>query len=356
MADSTQRPPHRPRHRWRRAVRAVATAAALGLVAWIVVRFLLPEFENENASVLAAFRQISPGLVVAALICEAGSLAAVSGVTGTLLEWKIPYRSTLRIDLADLAANHALPGGGTTAAVVRFRLLTVSGVSPAQALSSSLLEAGVQNLVLFALFFAGILLSLTTLAGDAEMYGLAIGTGLVLIAVFVVAIWLLVHRSDAVVHLTARLGAHFAPAVEHGLTGLARTLTSQTVSLLGDRRRTFAALGYAAVNWALDAAALWLMLVAFGATIRPGPLLAAYGLAAIIALLPLTPGGLGLVEGVTVPALVAFGVAAPSALLGVLGWRVLEYWLPMPVGALCYLSLRVAWRRASPPSPGRPSR
>ena len=66
-----------------------------------------------------------------------------------------------------------------------------------------------------------------------------------------------------------------------------------------------------------------------------------YALANVLAAIPLTPGGLGLVEGVLSSALVGFGSPSGVAILGVLAWRLVNFWLPIPVGALAYLSLRV---------------
>ncbi|WP_160320840.1 lysylphosphatidylglycerol synthase transmembrane domain-containing protein [Arthrobacter alpinus] len=74
---------------------------------------------------------------------------------------------------------------------------------------------------------------------------------------------------------------------------------------------------------------------------RAWPLLTVYALGNILATLPLTPGGLGIVEGVMAPALVGFGIPAEIAVLGVIGWRLYQFWLPLPLGALAYLSLRL---------------
>jgi len=71
----------------------------------------------------------------------------------------------------------------------------------------------------------------------------------------------------------------------------------------------------------------------------PG-LLVGYGLAGVLGLLPLSPGGLGLVEGSLVSVLVGFGTPHPNALLGVITWRLAEFWLPIPLSAPRYVSLR----------------
>src|SRR5205807_6635296 len=80
---------------------------------------------------------------------------------------------------------------------------------------------------------------------------------------------------------------------------------------------------------------------AFGHLATPYGLLVAYGLANVLAVVPITPGGLGIVEGVLVPTLVGFGSPRGIAILGVITYRLVNFWLPIPVGALAYLSLRV---------------
>jgi hypothetical protein len=53
-----------------------------------------------------------------------------------------------------------------------------------------------------------------------------------------------------------------------------------------------------------------------------------------------TPGGLGIVETTTILLLKSFGVASDVALEAVIGWRLINFWLPIPVDAGCYISLQ----------------
>jgi hypothetical protein len=70
-------------------------------------------------------------------------------------------------------------------------------------------------------------------------------------------------------------------------------------------------------------------------------LIVAFGLANVLAAVPLTPGGLGVVEAVLTSALVGFGAPRGTAVLGVVVYRLVNFWLPIPVGGLSYLSLKV---------------
>lgn len=99
-----------------------------------------------------------------------------------------------------------------------------------------------------------------------------------------------------------------AVTVAHA-AGAVRALTVRPAVL----RRAAA---WAAGNWLLDVAALLL----------------AYVVAQVVAAVPLTPGGVGVVEATMVSALVASGASAAAATATVLGWRLVSHWLPIPVG------------------------
>ena len=51
------------------------------------------------------------------------------------------------------------------------------------------------------------------------------------------------------------------------------------------------------------------------------------------------PGGIGAVDGGMIAALVGFGVPAGPALVGVLSYRALAFWLPIVPGAVAYVQL-----------------
>jgi uncharacterized protein (TIRG00374 family) len=117
---------------------------------------------------------------------------------------------------------------------------------------------------------------------------------------------------------------------------------ANSFSLLARDKRVMAwSLVWASLNWILDAASLWCFVAAFGHLANPIELFAAYGIANVAGALPLTPGGLGVVDSITPLLLVGFGVTRSTATLGVLGWRVVNFWLPIPTGALAFLSLKV---------------
>jgi uncharacterized protein (TIRG00374 family) len=106
------------------------------------------------------------------------------------------------------------------------------------------------------------------------------------------------------------------------------------------------------LNWLLDCACFALMFLAIDAPIPWKGLLLAYGAGQLAASLPITPGGLGVVEGSITVALVAFGGAESSTVDAVLLYRIISFWFILVVGWLLIgqLALQVRrgrWRRSA---------
>jgi hypothetical protein len=70
-------------------------------------------------------------------------------------------------------------------------------------------------------------------------------------------------------------------------------------------------------------------------------LIVAFGLVNVLAVIPILPGGLGTIDLGLPAALVGFGMARSHAFLGVGAWRLIQYFFPIVMGGLLYLSLRV---------------
>jgi hypothetical protein len=88
-----------------------------------------------------------------------------------------------------------------------------------------------------------------------------------------------------------------------------------------------------------------MMFIAIDAPIPWKGLLLAYGAGQLAATLPITPGGLGVVEGSITVALVAFGGAESSTVDAVLLYRVISFWLILALGWLFIGQLALQVRR-----------
>lgn len=101
----------------------------------------------------------------------------------------------------------------------------------------------------------------------------------------------------------------------------------------------------AAAQRMLDFGALVAALVAFGAEARPAEVLLAYVVTQTLALIPITPGGLGFVDAGLTGLLVVIDVPADTALIGTLLYRLFSFWIPIPIGALVWAGWRIGSRR-----------
>jgi uncharacterized protein (TIRG00374 family) len=63
----------------------------------------------------------------------------------------------------------------------------------------------------------------------------------------------------------------------------------------------------------------------------------------------ITPGGLGVIEVTLVAITVGYGAPRATAVVAVLSYRLVNYWLPLPAGAIAYLRTRLGRRDSRGP-------
>ena len=326
----------------------------LVVVLVLVVRFVLvPQFADARTALLS-LREISAPLLALGVGLELASIGAYSALSrATLNRSSRPaYFTILRIDVATEGVNNTVPGGGPTATAVKFRMLTLAGATPANAITGTTVEVATSVLTLGGLFGIAILLSTAGMHGNPEY----IVAGVVVVGVAILsglALLLLTGHRAATLAIVGRIARRIPYLSENTAVSFVGTVSDHLDEYHAKRGRLVVAVAWAAANWILDAAALWVFLLAFGFPIDPIHLLVAYALACLVGLLPITPGGLGIIEGVLVPAIVGFGTPHGIAVLGVLSWRLVQYWLPIPLAAVAYASLKSGPLRRRSREPAR---
>ena len=121
-------------------------------------------------------------------------------------------------------------------------------------------------------------------------------------------------------------------------------------------RQIIRIVAWGTANWLFDCTCFALMFLAVHSTIPWKGLLLAYGAGQLAAALPITPGGLGAVEGSITIALVAFGGAQVTTVDAVLMYRIISFWLVLLVGWSAWAELafevrRGRWNRQALASP-----
>lgn len=330
----------RPVHRHRRIRREVKWGVGAFVIVLLLEYLVLPELGGVSRS-LHELDRVNVLYLVAGFALEAVSLVAYAQLTRTVLPPSGPTRGrVLRIELSTLALSHVAPGGTAGGAALGYRLITQEGVSGTDTGFALAMQGMGSAVVLNVIFGVALLISLF-LRGYNPLYAVAAGAGVLLMATFAVAIALLTRGHGRVVDVVRRAGTSVPFIDPDRLADAVARFAERLAAFAAQRQVLRRAVGWAAANWLFDAASLWVCVAAFHTLVSPIYLLVAYGLANILAVIPITPGGLGIIEGVLVPTLVGFGVPNKSiALLAVLIYRFFNFWLPIPIGGLSYLSLR----------------
>jgi putative heme transporter len=257
---------------------------------------------------------------------------------------RIDWRASLEIPLAGIAA---------------IRLLSAAGAGGVAVTAWALRRAGMEPGVIACRMIASYVLQYSIYLGSMLVCGLGLWFGLfpgggsfsllVIPALFSAGAIMLVasmaflpgdferrlsraaRRSGRVGRMAARL-ATVPDTLGAGVRTAIDVLRERPVALLG-----------ATAYWAFDIATLGVSFRAFGQTVPPAQLIMGYFIGTLGSLLPL-PGGVGGVEGGMIGAFVAFGVPPGRAVVSVLAYRAISFWLPTIPGIIGYLRLRVTVR------------
>jgi uncharacterized protein (TIRG00374 family) len=308
----------------------------------IIEYLVVPELVGASKD-LHLLGQVNPAWLAAGAILEGLSLFCYGLLTQAVLPPGAhnPGLSRLfRIDLSAAAVAHVLPAGTLGSAGIGYRLFTAEGIKGNDAAVMMATKGLGSTVVLNVLLWLSLVVSIP-LAGFHPIYVTVAVTGAVVL-VAVAALGLGITRGAQRASRILRAVGDKIP----GLTGerLERAVldTAASLSALARDRRVLAwSLTWASLNWLLDAASLWCFVAAFGRLVNPVELFAAYGIANVAGALPVTPAGLGVVDSVAPLLLVSFGITRSVATLGVLAWRLVNFWLPIPAGAIAYVSLKV---------------
>jgi hypothetical protein len=332
-----------------RGVRMGAQVAALALVTWFLV---VPQLRGSMTSLHLLFH-VGDSWIALALAAEVASLSFYTLLTRAMLPERTRpvLHRVMRIDLSAIALGHCLPDGGAAGTALCWRLLVAEGVPSSTAAFAKLAQGLGSAIVLQGLLLASYAVGSVT--SGFSRWELLPGIGSVIFLGFIAATVLAVRRAG----FRRRVGlvVHRIPWCGPGLSRLLsnvyrRHLIEQLGSVVGDRRSLLRTAAWAGANWGFDALALWASLRAYGAGVGIEALAVVFGIQALAAWLPVTPSGLGISEAVVIPALIAFGSPRAAAVLGILTWRVIAFWLPIPLGALAFGSLRVRKPPAATPA------
>lgn len=290
------------------------------------------------------------------------ALAAVPAETASFIAAWLLQRIALRTtkwfpvaasQLSATASSRIVPGGGATSVAIQIGMLRRAGIGGGRA-AAALAAAGM--LTTGALLGLPILSLPAILGGVAVAHNLALAAylGLVVLALLVTAgiVAFVTDRPLQVVGRALEAAANVTIRRKRPLAGVAEKVLHQRDFVKGTiGKRWFESVTAATAVPAFDFMALLCALAAVGARPTPSLVLLAYVMANLLALIPITPGGLGFVEAGLVSTLVLAGVPGGAAGLATLYYRLIAFWLPIPAGGLAYLVFRLRYGNTDDAAP-----
>lgn len=373
IPDSDAPPPTPPedpafeRH-WEEEVRAVeeeARAAEVevkrgGLgkwVKWIVmlallglaVKLILPQLGDlrKSAEVLRTMRPWAVGLAILSEILSYVALGymmkRIVGLTGQVLTLHRAFGVTLASGAVGLVAGGLVGIGGSS-----FRWLRDAGIRAEGALLAGWLPTLLNASTIGAFALIGMVeLVLFQDISTALWIAFGLSVGL-LVAVASALFWASGHR-EAAKRILARWQGKWArlrkkPADPEPMLAFVDRLFDAFHVL--KTRGWKAPVAAAAIGVLLDMGAMFWLFVAAGSALTPGKVLSGYALPLLIGKVAVIPGGIGVVEGTMILLYHGFGIETAAAVLVVLAYRVIAFWMPNLLGLCIIPLLQIPTRRS----------
>jgi putative heme transporter len=250
----------------------------------------------------------------------------------------------------------------TMAGLAATRLFATAGAGGVALTAWALRRSGMEARLVACRMVAFMVLLYAVYAGSVLIDGLGLGTGLfpgggsfalTIVPAIAAAILMKVVGAMALLpgdierrlHRWASGSGRLAHWVARAVTVPALAASGVRTAIELIRERDPGLLG-AVAWWGFDMSVLWAMFHAFGSPPPFTVIWMSYFIGTLGNLLPL-PGGLGGVEGAMIGAFAAFGVNLDLAVLAVLSYRAISFWLPTIPGAVAYFQLRrtvARWR------------
>jgi uncharacterized protein (TIRG00374 family) len=313
----------------------------LFILALIVEYLVIPELIGASKD-LYLLGRVSVPWMAAGLVLEGASLFCYALLTRDLLppQGRPGLSRLFRIDLAAAAVAHMIPAGTIGSAGVGFSLFTSEGLDGTDVGVMMATKGMGSTVVLNVLLWLSLVISIP-LSGFRPIYATVALVGAVLLALMATLVIGLTRGAPRAGRILRAVGDKIPGVGGARLENIVLQADQSLRSLARNRRVMTGSLTWASLNWLLDAASLWCFIAAFGAFANPVGLFAAYGIANVLGAIPITPAGLGVIDSVTPVLLVSFGLTRSVATLGVLAWRLVNFWLPIPTGIASYISLKV---------------
>lgn len=247
---------------------------------------------------------------------------------------KINLKQTIKIASIDVFAAHILPIGEAGVIATAAYFYKKLGVTNQDIIFLTIAWALVTNIVLVIFLLISMLflprlpnvpIHLSDLAKIAIT---AAATALLLILIF---------RKFIIGQIAKRFANN---KIYQEIQVFARNLGQHKSNIIKNKTLIAKATAAALIYYIANIASLYFCFLAFGATPNIAIVTFAYLLSLVASFITLAPAGIGTSEATMILVFLQFGINPPVATASVLAFRLFTFWLPIPAGALAYLSLK----------------
>jgi hypothetical protein len=233
------------------------------------------------------------------------------------------------VTLANIAITDSLPTGSVVATIFTYRQYRRRGADEVLAGWAIIALLVVTSVTLAVIAAVGVGIAGSE-SSSLDLVGVTIGV----LVLTVTAAALFVQRRALlwVFARVTRLVSTLLPRSRLKPDALLQHMIERLEAVRMPPRRIVLTLVWGMSNWILDCGCLVLSYAALGVGVPWKGLLLAYGAGQLAANLPITPGGLGVVEGSLVIALVAYGGQETSTVAAVFLYRLISFWGQLPFG------------------------
>jgi uncharacterized protein (TIRG00374 family) len=339
--------------------RRIAGLAAAVILLVVAIYVILPKVVGLN-DVVGRLSDATWYWVVIAAAFNALSFGAYTvlfrGVLGGMDEDRVQRRLDLRVSyqitMAGFVATTIFSAGGAGGIALTYWALRKAGMSRRRAACRMVaFLVLLYSVYLLALLIFGVLLRTGGLSGDHPIGGTIVpaalgGVGLAILLVMSFVPEDVQRGIRKLESRSARMGAALVRATGTLASGVRTALThvrhprSSALTLAG-------AVGW----WAGNVGVLWGSFHAFGVNVPFGVLVMGFFVGMVANLAPSPAGGVGTVDAGLIGAFVLFGVDENTVFPAILTFRLVGFWLPIPVGVAAWLQLRKtvrSWESETP--------
>ena len=282
--------------------------------------------------VIAALKMANAGLLLLAVGVQVVVFVLYTlrwQILNSLADIDMSFKKLLPMTLVGLAVNNITPSGRGGGEPVRAYILSREGKYPMQDAFATVVADRTLDT------FPFIILAIFTVIASTLYFKMAIWLLILMIlAVIAIVAILIIIIYMSIIGLLRRFYKKNSEELENKVHKMISDFQETMRIVLSSRTVTYYALPLSFIIWILEILRVYIVFLAFGATINPIIIGEVFIIASLVGMVPLLPGGLGAVDGIMVVFYSVAGISASVSAAATVIERLISFWLATIIGML----------------------